>query len=59
MVSRIILSLREAADEGIVLCWNGDHLSIDRWNDSSQEMTNLRFSPNHNTRGVRTEGTTI
>jgi len=58
MVSRIILSLREAADEGLVLCWNVDHLSIDRWNDTNQEMTNLRFSPSQNARGVRAEVTT-
>jgi len=57
MVSRIILSLREAADEGLVLCWNEDHLSVDRWN-TSQEMTNLRFSFSHNTRGMRTDLTT-
>ena len=59
MVSRIILSLREAADEGLVLCWNGDHLSVDRWNDTGQEMTNLRFSLSQTARGVRTEVTTV
>jgi len=44
MVSRLSLSLRKAADQGFVLYWNHDHLSVDQWNATNQELTNLRFS---------------
>jgi len=58
MVSRLILSLRKAADEGLVLVWNDDHLSVDPWNGTSQEMTDLRFCSSRTMRGVRTEDLT-
>jgi len=50
MVSRLILSLRKAADKGLVLYWNEDHLSVDRWNNASQELTNLHFRSTHTVR---------
>ena len=56
MVSRLILSLREAVDKGLVLCWDENHLSVDIWNDSSREMTDLRFRSSRTMRGM-TEGT--
>ena len=55
MASRLILSLRKAAEEGLVLRWNDGHLSVDRWDDTDQEMTDLSFS--HTARGARTEDT--
>lgn len=58
LVSRLILSLRRAADEGLILCWNEDHLSIERWNGDTHELTDLSFRSSYTTRGMRTEGTT-
>lgn len=59
MVSRLILSLRKAADEGLVLCWNEGHLSVDPWSGDSQEMTDLRFCSSRTLRGVRTQDTAV
>jgi len=50
MLSRLSLSLRKAADEGLVLYWNEGRLSIDRWNGTGQEMTSLRFSSSRATK---------
>ena len=58
MMSRLILSLRKAADEGLVLCWNDGRLSVGHWSESGQEMSNLRFSPGRARRELRTEDTT-
>ena len=59
MVSRLILSLRKAADEGLVLCWNEGHLSVDPWNGNSQEMTDLRFCSSRTLRGMKTQDTVV
>jgi len=59
MVSRLILSLRKAADQGLVLCWNEGHLSVDPWNGYSQEMTDLRFCSSRTLRGMRTQDTPV
>jgi len=50
MISRLILSLRKAVDEGAVLCWDENNFSVDQWNGTTQEMTVLRFSPGRATR---------
>ncbi|KAF9650517.1 hypothetical protein BDM02DRAFT_3112040 [Thelephora ganbajun] len=57
MLSRLILSLRKAADEGLVLYWNEDHFSVDQSNSTNQEVMALSFRVDRTTRGVRTEGT--
>jgi len=57
MVSRLILSLRKAADQGLVLCWSEGRLSAERWNNTTQEMTNIRFRSSHTVRGSGTENT--
>ena len=59
MMSRLILSLRKAADEGLVLCWNNGRLSADHWSGTNQEMTNLRFCPGRANREIRTQDTFV
>ncbi|KAF9785547.1 hypothetical protein BJ322DRAFT_1063781 [Thelephora terrestris] len=59
MVSRLILSLRKAADEGLVLCWNEGHLTVAPRSGHSQEMTELRFRTSHTLRAIRTEDTVV
>lgn len=60
MVSRLILSMRKAADEGLVLCWNEGHLAIDPWSGGySQEMSDLRFCSSHTMRGIKTQDTIV
>ena len=50
MISRLILSLRKAVDEGLILCWDENHFDVDQWNGTTQEMTVIRFSPGRTTR---------
>ena len=59
MVSRLLLSLRKAADEGNILCWNQGNLSVGQWNGTNQEMSNLHFRSRAAVRDTRTEDITM
>lgn len=59
MISRLILSLRKAVDEGIILFWNEGHFSVDQLNGTtSQEMTTLRFGSSRTLRVMKPGDTT-
>lgn len=54
MISRLVLSLRKAADEGPILSLNQGHFAINRWDGTGYELTDVRFS---SMRAMRSEDT--